>query len=135
MLDDGDHALEAAQGLSDSEQCSQTRHSYNVGAILQRQSFVGAFSTINFKTTPEGAERYQALMDLVRKSPCQASVAATEYLNPHVSTRVEKAEYGLIGKTHDEFYLFKKGAPVGDTAAALSTLRIRLDGKERKKRR
>jgi uncharacterized membrane protein len=144
-------------------------HSYNFGAILQRQSFVGGFSTINFKTTPEGAERYQALMDLVRKIPRQASVVATEYLNPHVSTRVEvytfrydvpvvdyilvsklevsgdtsryltsllkKAEYGLIGKTHDEFYLFKKGAPVGDTAAALSTLRIRLDGKERRKRR
>jgi uncharacterized membrane protein len=146
-----------------------TSHSYNFGAILQRQSFVGGFSNVNFQITPESVKRYEALMQLVRRIPREASVAATEYLNPHVSARVEaytfrydvpvvdyilvsklevsgetsrlltsllkKAEYGLVGEAGQEFYLFKKGAPAGDAAAALSSLRIRLDGKERKKRR
>jgi uncharacterized membrane protein len=146
-----------------------TSHSYNFGAILQRQSFVGGFSSINFQSTPDSAKRYEALMQLVRRIPREASVAATEYLNPHVSARVEaytfrydmpvvdyilvsklevsgetsrlltsllkKAEYGLVGAGFQEFYLFKKGAPAGDMAGALSHLRIRLDGKEKKKRR
>ena len=146
-----------------------TSHSYNFGAILQRQSFVGGFSNIDFQSTPESVKRYEALMQLVRRIPREASVVATEYLNPHVSARVEaytfrydvpvvdyilvsklevsgetsrlltsllkKADYGLVGEGGQEFYLFKKGAPAGDIAGALSHLRIRLDGKERKKRR
>jgi uncharacterized membrane protein len=146
-----------------------TSHSYNFGAILQRQSFVGGFSNIKFQSAPDSVKRYDALMQLVRRIPPEASVAATEYLNPHVSARVEaytfrydvpvvdyilvsklevsgdtsrfltsllkKADYGLVGEGFQEFYLFKKGAPAGDVAAALSSLRIRLDGKERKKRR
>lgn len=146
-----------------------TSHSYNFGAILQRQSFVGGFTNVNFQSTPESAKRYEALMGLVSKIPREASVAATEYLNPHVSTRLEaytfrydvpvvdyilvarqevsgdtsrfltsllkKADYGLVGESLKEFYLFKRGAPAGDAANALASLRIRLDGKERRKRR
>ncbi len=146
-----------------------TSHSYNFGAILQRQSFVGGFSSITFQSTPESAKRYQDLLQLVRQIPRDASVAATEYLNPHISTRLEaytfrydvpvvdyilvsklevsgdtsrfltsllkKAEYGLVGESSKELYLFKKGAAAGDYASALQNLRIRLDGKERKKRR
>lgn len=144
-------------------------HSYNFGALLQHNSFVGGFSPVSFKSTPEQSKRYDALMSLVRQIPRQASVVATEYLNPHISTRVEaytfryavpavdyillsklevsgetsrlltallkKAEYGLVGTAGNEFYLLKKGAPAGDLDAALAALRIRLDGKERRKRR
>lgn len=62
-------------------------HSYNFGAILQRDSFVGGFGQINFQHTPEQAKRYQDLMSLVRLIPPDASVAATEYVNPHISAR------------------------------------------------
>jgi len=64
-------------------------HSYNYGAILQRESFVGGFGQIDFKHTPEQAKRYADLMSLVRQIPPEASVAATEYINPHISSRRE----------------------------------------------
>jgi hypothetical protein len=62
-------------------------HSYNFGAILQRESFVGGFGQINFKHTPEQAKRYADLVTIVRQIPPEASVAATENLNPHISAR------------------------------------------------
>ena len=64
-------------------------HSYNFGAVLQHDSFVGGFGQINFQHTPEQTKRYEALMTLVRKIPPEASVAATEYLNPHISARID----------------------------------------------
>jgi uncharacterized membrane protein len=64
-------------------------HSYNFGAILQRESFVGGFGQINFKHTPEQAKRYADLVTVLRQIPADASVAATEYLNPHISARLE----------------------------------------------
>lgn len=64
-------------------------HSYNFGAILQRESFVGGFGQINFQHTPEQSERYAQLRELIRQIPPDASVAATENLNPHISARRE----------------------------------------------
>ncbi len=64
-------------------------HSYNFGAVLQRQNFRGGFSRISFEMTPEARKQYQELMDLVGLIPREASVAATEALNPHISTRLD----------------------------------------------
>lgn len=145
-----------------------TSHSYNFGAILQRESFVGGFLSVNFKTSPEQAARYAALSSLIAKIPKSASVAATECLNPHISARevaytfryevpavdyvlvsklevsgdtsrllrnlLRRADYGLVGKAYDEFYLFKRGAPPGEVAGALASLGIRLTPRERKRR-
>lgn len=64
-------------------------HSYGFGAILQRESFVGGFGQIHFRHTPEQAKRYADLVTVLRQIPAEASVAATEYVNPHISARRE----------------------------------------------
>jgi len=103
-----------------------TSHSYNFGAILQRQSFVGGFATVNFTSTTEQAKRYQALLGLIRQIPVSASVAATELINPHISTRlvaytfryqVPAVDYVLVGKSEVS----------GDTARLLRSLLKKAD--------
>ncbi len=64
-------------------------HSYNFGAILQRESFTGGFGKVTFEMSDSARERYEDLRSVVRKIPQEASVAATEYLNPHISSRKE----------------------------------------------
>lgn len=64
-------------------------HSYNFGAVLQRQSFRGGFSHISFEMSPEAQRQYQDLMRLVGMIPREASVAASETLNPHISARLD----------------------------------------------
>lgn len=62
-------------------------HSYAFGAVLQRESFKGGFLKVSFDMGPEQKARYDQLMSLVRRIPRDASVAATEYVNPHISAR------------------------------------------------
>jgi uncharacterized membrane protein len=62
-------------------------HSYDFGAILQRESFTGGFGHINFEMSEPARKRYLDMRRVVAKIPPDASVAATEYMSPHVSTR------------------------------------------------
>ncbi|MEO7032948.1 MAG: DUF2079 domain-containing protein [Polyangiaceae bacterium] len=62
-------------------------HSYDFGAILQRESFTGGFGHINFEMSEPARKRYADMRRVVAKIPPDASVAATEYMSPHVSTR------------------------------------------------
>jgi hypothetical protein len=64
-------------------------HSYNFGAILQHESFTGGFGRVSFEMDETARKRYASLMQVVSRIPQNASVAATEYMNPHVSTRRE----------------------------------------------
>jgi uncharacterized membrane protein len=64
-------------------------HSYAFGAVLQREKIVGGFREVRFQMTPAERARYQALRQLADRIPRDASVAATEYMSPHVSTRME----------------------------------------------
>jgi uncharacterized membrane protein len=64
-------------------------HSYNFGAILQHESFTGGFGRVSFELDETARKRYASLMQVVSHIPQTASVAATEYMNPHVSTRRE----------------------------------------------
>lgn len=84
-------------------------HSYNFGAVLERSNFIGGFSRIQFKVTPQELERHKNLKELVAMIPQSAQVAATDQELPHVSTRrvtyhihgsIGAAEYMLIGKMH-----------------------------------
>jgi len=61
--------------------------SFNFGAILQTESFHGGFLHIDFSWTKEMQKRYADLLSVTRLIPRTASVAATEYMVPHVSTR------------------------------------------------
>jgi uncharacterized membrane protein len=133
-----------------------TSHSYNFGAVLQHEAFVGGFRQINFTFDDYAKERYANVRKLTDQIPRSASVAATEYMNPHISARLDafvlrwdcgdvdyvflsnremgetvrkslntmfkRKSYGLLGKTGNEFYLFKRGHQSPDTAAALTTL-------------
>ncbi|HLM74208.1 MAG TPA: DUF2079 domain-containing protein, partial [Polyangiaceae bacterium] len=84
-------------------------HSYNFGAVLERTNFIGGFSRIQFKATPEELDRYKNLKELAAMIPQSAQVAATDQELPHVSTRrvtyhihgsIGAAEYILVGKSH-----------------------------------
>ena len=80
-------------------------HSYAYGAIFQHHTFVGGFSKVEFQITPEEEARFQALERLAAMIPPDASVAATENEEPHISARLDAytlryyhgdAEYLLI---------------------------------------
>ncbi len=79
--------------------------SYNYGAFPRRDgSFRGGFHRVDFGISEAEEERYQNLQKLIAEIPKDASVAATEKLGPHVSSRVymytmrhgpQNAEYAL----------------------------------------
>jgi hypothetical protein len=84
-------------------------HSYNFGAFLQQKTFVGGFSHIEFRMSPEERKRYAQLKELLAMIPKKASVAATEQETAHVSTRKTvyplrwppgPVDYLLIGRSH-----------------------------------
>ena len=64
--------------------------SYNYGAFGARpNSLKGGYNFIDFNLEPREAERYARLQSLVELIPKDASVAATETVGPHVSSRVK----------------------------------------------
>ena len=84
-------------------------HSYQYGAVLQHETFVGGFSHIEFKMSPADHRRYAELRELLAMIPPNASVAATEQETAHVSTRRTiyplrwppgPVDYLLIGRSH-----------------------------------
>jgi uncharacterized membrane protein len=84
-------------------------HSYVFGAILQHDTFVGGFSRVAFALTPAEEQRYQDLRALIKLIPQNVSVAATETVIPHVSSRLDaytlkitagKADYLLLYRHH-----------------------------------
>jgi uncharacterized membrane protein len=60
-------------------------HSYNYGAVLQHNSFVGGFRRVDFGWTKAQQHRYRDLHAVAQQIPADASVTATEYMVPHVS--------------------------------------------------
>jgi len=64
-------------------------HSYSFGALLQHESFVGGFGRVQFEMSDSARARYEDLRRVVSHIPPDASVASTEYMSPHVSTRLQ----------------------------------------------
>lgn len=60
--------------------------SYNYGAFARRP-IKGGYHTIGFHMSKHEAERYAQLQELVSMVPPDASVAATEKVGPHLSSR------------------------------------------------
>jgi hypothetical protein len=79
-------------------------HSYVFGAILQRNTFVGGFSRVDFVMSPGERTRYADLKYVAGFIPPNASVAATELEIPHVSARVDA--YTLKVTSGDADYFF-----------------------------
>jgi uncharacterized membrane protein len=64
--------------------------SYNYGAFPRRDgSFRGGFHRVDFGISEAEEVRYKNLQTLIAQIPKEASVAATEKLGPHVSSRVK----------------------------------------------
>jgi uncharacterized membrane protein len=62
---------------------------YNYGAFTTRNgSFKGQFNKIEFTYTEAERARYAALQEIIQIIPDDASVAATEKVGPHVSSRL-----------------------------------------------
>src|SRR6478735_3575472 len=64
-------------------------HSYDFGALLQHESFVGGFGRVDFEMGEIARKRYEDMRRVVSHIPPEASVASTEYMSPHVSTRLQ----------------------------------------------
>jgi uncharacterized membrane protein len=80
-------------------------HSLSFGAILRPTKFVGGFQKIPFHVTEAERARYRDLREIIAMIPPEASVAATDSENAHISNRVTaypfrtgsgEAEYLLI---------------------------------------
>jgi hypothetical protein len=62
--------------------------SFNYGAFATREgSFKGGFNKIEFRMTQAERQRYERLMDLVKPIGPDDTVAATEKIGPHLSSR------------------------------------------------
>jgi uncharacterized membrane protein len=95
-------------------------HSYVFGAILQHNTFIGGFSPVYFEMSPGEQKRYEDLRAVAAQIPPNVSVAATELLIPHVSTRLNA--YTLKVTDGDADYLFlSKHHLDGETRQRLRT--------------
>jgi uncharacterized membrane protein len=62
--------------------------SFNYGAFARREnSFKGGFHKVEFTYTQVEADRYERLLELIKDIPKDATVAATEKVGPHLSSR------------------------------------------------
>lgn len=78
---------------------------YNYGAFPARDGSVkGGYKTVEFSFSDEERRRYADLRDVIELIPPEASVAATENVGPHVSSRITiyAARYGPYDA---EYYL------------------------------
>jgi uncharacterized membrane protein len=94
-------------------------HSYNFGAILQRESFTGGFGRVSFELSDTARARYADMKSVANKIPQEASVAATETLNPQISARKEAYVFRYdVGPV--DFIFLSEGEMGGDLRNTLS---------------
>jgi uncharacterized membrane protein len=87
-------------------------HSYVFGAVMQHNSFVAGFGRVQFAMSDTERQTYADFRALAAKIPKTASVAATENLVAHVSSRTDA--YTLRSHHGDaDFLLFTKHAALG----------------------
>lgn len=82
-------------------------HSYVFGAILQHDTFVGGFSRVFFRLTPGEEKRYADMRALIARIPPNVSVAATETVIPHVSSRLDAYTLKITAGEADYMLLFR----------------------------
>ncbi len=76
---------------------------FNLGAFPRRSTFKGGFFNIDFTYTAAERERYANLQQIKKLIPRDASVAASENVGPHVSSR--KLIYSLRQGPHNAEYI------------------------------
>jgi uncharacterized membrane protein len=85
-----DSGLPRMRAAATTMVCASLVLTYNYGAFSRRpSSFKGGYNFIDFDWSAAESERYDKLMSLAALIPKDASVAATETIGPHVSSRVK----------------------------------------------
>jgi uncharacterized membrane protein len=82
-------------------------HSYVFGAIFQHETFVGGFSRVFFTLSPSEQKRYADLTALAKLIPPHVSVAATETLIPHVSSRLDAYTLKITAEEADYLFVYR----------------------------
>jgi uncharacterized membrane protein len=88
-------------------------HSWSFGAVFDPVTFVGGFHTVPFHVTEAERNRYRDLREIIAMIPPEASVAATDPENPHISNRL--TAYAFRTGADDADYLLIRRFGRGDT--------------------
>lgn len=75
-------------------------HSLTFGAVLQQETFVAADKKIPLKMTDEERADYAALVAVRSKIPKDAAVAATTFVFPHISNRLDAYDLQVASAHH-----------------------------------
>jgi len=81
---------------------------YQYGVLLGGKSITGGFVEKRVRVTPDEWERYRELKALVAQIPTQASVAATDTVGPHVSTRLVLYSIKFSMGDNPEYIVFQR---------------------------
>ncbi len=86
--------------------------SFNYGAFAARdKSLSSGYAKITFSFSDKERQRYQDLKEIIKDIPPKATVAATEHVGPHVSSRV--GFYSLRRGSHGAEYLLAREQELG----------------------
>jgi len=96
-------------------------HSLSFGAILNPTDFVGGFQRIPFHVTDTERARYRDLQEVIAMIPPEASVAATDAENPHISNRITAYPFRM-GSGDAEYLLIRNLGNQGSRNNAQETI-------------
>ncbi len=86
--------------------------SFNYGAFAARdKGLASGYAKVTFSFTEKERQRYADLKEIIRDIPPKATVAATEHVGPHVSSRV--GFYSLRRGSHGAEYLLARQQELG----------------------
>jgi uncharacterized membrane protein len=86
--------------------------SFNYGAFAARdKGLQSGYAKITFSFSDKERQRYEDLKEIIRDIPPKATVAATEHVGPHVSSRV--GFYSLRRGSHGAEYLLAREQELG----------------------
>ncbi len=93
---------------------------YNYGAFARRNTFKSGYHKISFDYSDAERQRYRDLREIIAHIPQEASVASTERIGPHVSSR--RRHYSLRRGTHGVEYIIarKRGLRLGRTRPSVA---------------
>lgn len=85
--------------------------SWEYGAWIHSDGARGSWDLHNFRLSEEDHNRHQQAYELIEMIPKDARVSASEFINPHVSSRANA--YSLRGSLYDAEYLLLHVAAMG----------------------
>lgn len=99
--------------------------SWEFGAWLQPENGRGSWDYHRFKLTAEDHKKHEQAYALIEMIPKDAKVAASEFINPHVSSRANA--YSMRGSLYDAEYLLLHLAAMGPREKQLVRTAVERD--------